>query len=130
MIEIFSSQIKLKKNCFKIKKLNGLKMQNMTQCDALITKNYILAFKKYFFNMEIFTSEIMMKKNFFKIGKQNWLKMKTITHRDALNTKNYILAHQEIYFEDRNFFFRYRGEKKILKNWKIEFAKNTEYDSA
>ena len=46
MIEIFSSQIKLKKNFFKIGKLNWLNMQNMIECDALITKNYILALKK------------------------------------------------------------------------------------
>ena len=43
MIEIFSSEIKLKKNFFKIGKRNWLKMHNMTQRDARITKNYILA---------------------------------------------------------------------------------------
>ena len=46
MIGIFSSQINLKKNFFKIGKLNWLKMKNMTQCEALITKNYISALKK------------------------------------------------------------------------------------
>ena len=79
MIEIFSSQIKLKKNFFKIGKLNWLKMQNMTQCDALITKNYILAIEKSMFKIEIFSLEFKVKKNFFKIGKLNYPKMKNMT---------------------------------------------------
>ena len=42
-MEIFSSEIVMKKNFFKIGKQNWLKMHNITQRDALITKNYILA---------------------------------------------------------------------------------------
>ena len=42
-MEIFSSEIMMKKNFFKIGKQNWLKMHNMAQRDALITKNYILA---------------------------------------------------------------------------------------
>ena len=42
-MEIFSSEIIIKKNFFEIGKQNWLKTHNMTQRDALITKNYILA---------------------------------------------------------------------------------------
>ena len=42
-MEIFSSEIMMKKNFFEIGKQNWLKTHNMTQRDALITKNYILA---------------------------------------------------------------------------------------
>ena len=55
-------------------------MQNITQRDKLMTKNYILAIKKSIFHIEIFSSEIV--------------------------------------------------RKKFLLNWKIELAKNAEYDSA
>ena len=48
MIEILTSEIKLKKNFFKIGKRNWLKMHNMTQRDARITKNYILANQKIY----------------------------------------------------------------------------------
>ena len=41
--------------------MNWLKMQNMTQRDALITKNFILAIKKSFFYLEIFSSENVKK---------------------------------------------------------------------
>ena len=40
-IEIFWSEIGVKKRFFDIGKSNWLKMQNLTQRDALITKNYI-----------------------------------------------------------------------------------------
>ena len=43
IIEFFSLKIEVKKNFFKIGKYNKLKMKNMTQRDALNTKNYILA---------------------------------------------------------------------------------------
>ena len=46
MMEIFSSEIKLKKIFFKIGKQNWLKLHDMTQGDARITKNYILANQK------------------------------------------------------------------------------------
>ena len=52
-----------------------------------------------------------------------------MTLRDALITKNYIWALQKINFKDRNFFVGNCG-KKFLWNWKIELAKNAEYDSA
>ena len=46
MIEILSSEIKLKKNFFKIGKRNWQKMHNMTQGGARITKNYTLTHRK------------------------------------------------------------------------------------
>ena len=58
MTKIFLSQIKLKKNFFKIGKLNWLKMQNMTQCDALITKNYISALKNNFLTWKFFRQKL------------------------------------------------------------------------
>ena len=37
-------------------------MQNITQRDKLMTKNYILAIKKSIFHIKMFSSEIVRKK--------------------------------------------------------------------
>ena len=42
-------------------------MRNITQRDAQITKNYILADKKSIFNIEIFSSVIEVKKFSLKL---------------------------------------------------------------
>ena len=42
-------------------------MQNMTQRDLLITKNYILAQKKSIMNIEIFSSQNELKKISLKL---------------------------------------------------------------
>ena len=42
-------------------------MQNMTQCDVLNTKNYILPIKRLIFIIEIFSSEIERKKISLKL---------------------------------------------------------------
>ena len=42
-------------------------MQNMTQLDALIKKNYILAQQKSIFKIEMFSSEIEVKKLSLKL---------------------------------------------------------------
>ena len=49
--------------------------------------------------------------------------------RDALITKKYILAHQKINFIIEIFSSEVEA-KKFLQSWKIELAKNVEYDSA
>ena len=56
------------KNFFEIGKSKWPKMQNMTQRDALITKNYIWAYKKKNFKIVIFWSEIEVKKISLKLG--------------------------------------------------------------
>ena len=53
-IEIFSSEIEVKKVSFTLENTIALKMQNMTERDALITKKYILAHQKSIFKIEIF----------------------------------------------------------------------------
>ena len=68
-------------------------MQNMTQRDPLIVKNFILAHQKINFKKRNFFVRNWGEKNFFKIGNQNYLIMQNMTQRDALITKNYILAH-------------------------------------
>ena len=45
-MEIFTSEIKMKRNFFKMRKQFWLKMHNMTQRDALIKEKYIFAHKK------------------------------------------------------------------------------------
>ena len=55
--------------------------------------------------------------------------MQSMTQRDPLITKNYIWAHQKINFLDR-FFLRKVRLIEFPLNWKIELAKNKEYDSA
>ena len=67
-------------------------MQNMTQRDALITKNHILANKKYLLKIEIFSLETEMKINFFKIGKQNWLKIHNMTDCDAMTQRDALIV--------------------------------------
>ena len=52
-----------------------------------------------------------------------------MTQRDALITKNYIFAHQKINFIIEIFSSEVEA-KKFLQSWKIELAKNVEYDSA
>ena len=49
--------------------------------------------------------------------------------RDALITKKYILANQKINFIIEIFSLEVEA-KKFLQSWKIELAKNVEYDSA
>ena len=49
--------------------------------------------------------------------------------RDALITKKYILANQKINFIIEIFSSEVEA-KKFLQIWKIELAKNVEYDSA
>ena len=68
----------------------------MSQRDALITKNYILAHPNMNFYDRNFFVRNCGEKNFFQIGKYIWLKIKNMTQRDALITKNYTLAHQKI----------------------------------
>ena len=66
-IEIFSCGNLGEKNFFDIRNLICLKMRNITQRDAQITKNYILADKKSIFNIEIFSSVIEVKKLSLKL---------------------------------------------------------------
>ena len=52
-----------------------------------------------------------------------------MTQGDALITKNNILAHQKSIFKIEFSSLEIEG-KKILLYWKIELAKNAEYDTA
>ena len=52
-----------------------------------------------------------------------------MTQRDALITKNYIWTDSKINFKIEIFWSEIEV-KKIFWNWKIELAKNAEYDSA
>ena len=65
MTSILSSEIKLKKNFYKIGKQNWLKKKNMIQRDALNTKNYILAHQKIYFSDGNFFVGNSGEKNFF-----------------------------------------------------------------
>ena len=65
-------------------------MQNMTHPDALIAKNYILAYQKINFYYRNFFVRNFGEKSFLNIVKYNWRKMQNITVRDVVITKNYI----------------------------------------
>ena len=69
-------------------------MKNMTQRDALITKNYIFGDQKINSSDRNFFVR-KCEKEFLVNSKIELAKKKNITQPDALNTKNYILGHQK-----------------------------------